>query len=154
MMTATAYCWTTASPAFARRPSPILCCAGISAMRFYQPTRSCMRTFLSSVHIAVPSAGRFLRPIPIGRNTVHRAAKRCTAGRKTRAQESAKRTIRTSKTPYFQGLLDAEPGHIKESYQSPLFRRSNCPQTKKKGCTYEKKISNRGRRNPAVHTDE
>lgn len=63
-------------------------------------------------------------------NTARRAAKRCTADRKTRAQESAKRTIRTPKTPCFQGLLGAEPGHIKESYHPTRFRRSNCPNHK------------------------
>ena len=57
-------------------------------------------------------------------------SKRCTAGRKTRAQESAKWTIRDLKTPCFQGLFDAEPGCIKESYQPPRFRRSNCPNHK------------------------
>lgn len=130
MMTATAYCWTTASPASARRPSPIRCCAGISAMRFYPQKRNCMRTFSSSVLITVPSAGRLLCRTLTGRNTAHRAAKRCTAGRKTRAQESAKRTIRGLETPCFQGLLDAELGCIKESYQPPRFRRSNCPNHK------------------------
>ena len=130
MTMATAYCWMTASPVFARRPSPIRCCVDTSAMRFYQPKRSYMRRFSSSVHIAAPSAGRLLRRTPIGRNTARRAAKRCTAGRKMRAQESAKQTIRTSKTPYFQGLLGAESGHIKESYQPPRFRRSNCPNHK------------------------
>ena len=130
MTTATACCWMTANPAFARRPFPIRCCAGISAMRFYQSKRSCMRRFSSSVHIAAPSAGRLLRRTLIGRNIAHRAAKRCTAGRKMRAPESAKRTIRTPKTPYFQGLLGAEPGHIKESYHPTRFRRSNCPNHK------------------------
>lgn len=130
MMMVTACCWTTASPASARRPSPILCCAGISAMRFYQPKRSCMQTFSSSVHITVPSAGRLLCRTPTGKNTARRAAKKCTAGRKTRAQESAKRTIRGLKKPCFQGLLGAESGCIKESYQPPRFRRSNCPNHK------------------------
>ena len=130
MMTATVYCWMTASLASVRRPSPIHCCAGISVMRFYQPTRSCIRRFSSSVHIAVPNAGRLLRQTPTGKNTARRAAKRCTADRKTRAQESAKRTIRTPKTPCFQGLLGAEPGHIKESYHPTRFRRSNCPNHK------------------------
>ena len=36
----------------------------------------------------------------------------------------------------------------------PQNRRLNRPQTKTKGCSYEKKISDRGRRNPVVHTDE
>lgn len=130
MMTGTAYCWMMTSPVSARRLSPIRCCAGISGMRFYQPTRNCMRRFSSSVHIAVPSAERLLRQTPTGKNTARRAAKRCTADRKTRAQESAKRTIRTPKTPCFQGLLGAEPGHIKESYHPTRFRRSNCPNHK------------------------
>lgn len=78
-----------------------------------------MRKFSSSVLITAPSAERLLRQTPTDRNTARRAEKRCTAGRKTRAQESAKRTIRGLKKPYFQGLLGAEPGHIKESYQTP-----------------------------------
>lgn len=130
MMTVTACCWTTASPASARRPYPIRCCAGISVMRFYQPKRNCMRTFSSSVLITVPNVGRLLYQTPTGKSTAYRAAKRCTAGRKTRAQESAKRTIRGLKKPCFQGLLGAEPGCIKESYQPPRFRRSNCPNNK------------------------
>lgn len=130
MMTATAYCWTTASPVSAHRPFPIRCCAGISVMRFYQPKRNCMRTFSNNILITVPNAGRLLCQTPTGKNTARLAAKRCTAGRKTRAQESAKRTIRGLKTPYFQGLFDTEPGYIKESYQTPRFRRSNCPKNK------------------------
>lgn len=39
-------------------------------------------------------------------------SKRCTAGRKTRAPESAKQTIRDPKTPYFQGLFDTKSGYI------------------------------------------
>lgn len=131
MMTVTAYCWTTASPVFARRPSPIHYCAGISGTRFYQPKRNCMRIFSSSVLITALSAERLLCRTPTGRNTARRAAKRCTAGRKTRAQESAKRTIRGVKTPSLQGLFDAGSGYIKESYQLPRFRRSNCPNHKK-----------------------
>lgn len=130
MMTVTAYCWTTASPVFARRPSPIRCCAGISIMRFYQPKKNCMRTFSSSVLITAPSAERLLRQTPTDRNTARRAAKKCTAGRKTRVRESAKRTIRGLKKPCFQGLLGAESGCIKESYHPPRFRRSNCPNHK------------------------
>lgn len=130
MMTATVCCWMTASPASARRLFPIRCCAGISGTRFYPPKRSCMRTFSNSVLITAPNAGRLLCQTPTGKNTARRAAKRCTAGRKMRAQKSAKQTIRTSKTPYFQGLLSAESGHIKESYQPPRFRRSNCPNHK------------------------
>ena len=107
-------------------------CAGISGMQFYQPKRNCMRIFSNSALITAPNAGRLLCQTPTGRNTAHRAAKRCTAGRKTRAQGNAKRTIRTSKTPYFQGLLGAEPGCRKESYQPPRFRRSNCPNHKKR----------------------
>ena len=130
MTMATAYCWMTASPVFARKPSPIRCCAGISAMRFYQPKKSCMQTFSNSVLITAPNVGRLLCQTPIGKNTARLAAKRCTAGRKTRAQGSAKRTIRGLKKPCFQGLLGAEPGCIKESYQPPRFRRSNCPNNK------------------------
>ena len=130
MMTAIVCCWMTASPASAHRPFPIRCCADISVMRFYRRTRNCMRRFSSSVHIAAPSAERLLRQTPTGKNTAHRAVKRCTAGRKTRVRESAKRTIRGLKKPCFQGLLGAEPGCIKESYQPPRFRRSNCPNHK------------------------
>lgn len=108
MMTATAYCWMTASPASARRPFPIRCCAGISGMRFYQPKRNYMRTFSNSVLITAPNAGRLLCQTPTGKNTAYRAAKRCTAGRKTRAQESAKRTIRNPQMPGLQGLSQAE----------------------------------------------
>ena len=85
MTTETAYCWTTASPAFARRPFPILCCAGISAMRFYPPKKNCMRTFLSSIHIVAPSAERLLRPTPTGRNIAPLAANGFTESRKPRA---------------------------------------------------------------------
>ena len=130
MMTVTAYCWTTASPASAHRPYLIRCCAGISGMRFYRRTRNCMRTFSNNKLITVPNVGRLLCQTPTGKNTASRAAKRCTAGRKTRAQESAKWTIRDLKTPCFQGLFDAEPGCIKESYQPPRFRHSNCPKNK------------------------
>lgn len=130
MTMATAYCWMTASPASVHRPFPIRCCAGISAMRFYPPTRSCMRTFSNSILITVPNAGRLLCRIPTGKNTARRAAKRCTAGRKTRAQESAKRTIRTLQVPDLQGLFDTGSGYIKELYQPPRFRRSNCPNNK------------------------
>jgi len=129
-MTVTAYCWTTASPVFARRPSPIRCCAGISIMRFYQPKKNCMRTFSSSVLITAPNVERLLCRIPTGKNTARRAAKRCTAGRKTRAQESAKRTIRNLQVPDLQGLFDTGSGYIKELYQPPRFRRSNCPNNK------------------------
>lgn len=130
MTMATACCWMTASPASARRPFPIRCCAGISEMRFYQPKKNCMRTFSDSVLITAPSAGRLLCRIPTGRNTARRAAKRCTAGRKTRAQESAKRTIRNLQVPDLQGLFDTGSGYIKELYQPPRFRRSNCPNNK------------------------
>lgn len=130
MMTATVCCWMTASPASARRLFPIRCCAGISVMRFYPPKRNCMRTFSNSVLITAPNAGRLLCQTPTGKNTARRAAKRCTAGRKTRAQESAKRTIRGVKTPSLQGLFDAGSGYIKESYQLPRFQRSNCPKNK------------------------
>ena len=51
--------------------------------------------------ITAPSAGRLLCRTPTGRNTARLAAKEFIAGRKTRAQESSKRIIRTSKTPYF-----------------------------------------------------
>lgn len=133
MMTATVCCWMTASPASARRLFPIRCCAGISGTRFYPPKRSCMRTFSNSVLITAPNAGRLLCQTPTGKNTARRAAKRCTAGRKMKAPESAKRTIRGLKMPGFQGLFDAEPGCRKELYQPPRFRRSNCPKTKMKG---------------------
>lgn len=108
MMTATVYCWMTASPASVHRPYPIRCCAGISVMRFYQPKRNCMRTFSSSVLITVPNVGRLLCQTPTGKSTAYRAAKRCTAGRKTRAQESAKRTIRNPQMPGLQGFSQAE----------------------------------------------
>ena len=130
MMTAIVCCWMTASPASAHRPFPIRCCAGISVMRFYRRTRNCMRTFSNNILITAPSAERLLYRTPTGKNTAYRAAKRCTAGRKTRAQESVKRTIRGVKTPGLQGLFDAGSGYIKESYQTPLFRRSNCPNNK------------------------
>lgn len=130
MMTATVCCWMTVSPASARRPFPIHCCAGISVMQFYQPKKSCMQTFSNSVLITAPNVGRLLCQTPIGKNTARLAAKRCTAGRKTRAQESVKRTIRGVKTPGLQGLFDAGSGYIKESYQTPRFRRSNCPNNK------------------------
>ena len=84
----------------------------------------------SSVLITAPSAERLLRQTPTDRNTARRAAKKCTAGRKTRVRESAKRTIRGLKKPCFQGLLGAESGCIKESYHPPRFRRSNCPNHK------------------------
>lgn len=87
---------------------PIRCCAGISAMRFYPQKRNCMRTFSNSVLITAPSAERLLCQTPTGKNTAYRAAKRCTAGRKTRAPESVKQTIRDPKTPYFQGLFDTK----------------------------------------------
>ena len=112
MTMATAYCWMTASPASVHRPFPIRCCAGISAMRFYPQKRNCMRTFSNSVLITAPSAERLLCQTPTGKNTAYRAAKRCTAGRKTRAPESVKQTIRDPKTPYFQGLFDTKSGYI------------------------------------------
>lgn len=127
MTMVTACCWMMVNPASVRRPFPIRCCAGISVMQFYLSKRNCMRTFSNSVLITVPSAERLLYRTPTGKNTAYRAAKRCTAGRKTRAQESVKRTIRGVKTPGLQGLFDAGSGYIKESYQTPLFRRSNCP---------------------------
>ena len=130
MTMATAYCWTTANPASVRRPFPIRCCAGISGMRFYQPKKSCMQTFSSSVLITAPNVGRLLYQTPTDKNTARLVAKRCTAGRKTRAQESTKRTIRGLKTPCFQGLFDAVLGYIKELYQPPRFWRSNCPNNK------------------------
>lgn len=85
MMTVTAYCWTTASPVFARRPSPIHYCAGISGTRFYQPKRNCMRIFSSSVHIAAPSVEQLLHPTPTGRNTAPLAANGFTESRKPKA---------------------------------------------------------------------
>ena len=130
-MMATAYCWTTAKLASAHRPFPIRCCAGISVMRFYRRTRNCMRTFSNNILITVRNAGRLLCRTPTGRNTAHRAAKRCTAGRKKRAQESVKRTIKSPKMPGLQGLFNAGSGYIKESYQPPRFRRSNCLKNKK-----------------------
>ena len=105
-------CWMTASPASVHRPFPIRCCAGISAMRFYPQKRNCMRTFSNSVLITAPSAERLLCQTPTGKNTAYRAAKRCIAGRKTRAPESVKQTIRDPKTPYFQGLFDTKSGYI------------------------------------------
>lgn len=63
-------------------------------MRFYQPKRNCVRLFSSSVHIAAPNVEQLLHPTPTGRNTARRAAKKCAADRKTRAQESVKRIIR------------------------------------------------------------
>ena len=132
MTMATACCWMMVNPASVRRSFPIRCCAGISVMQFYQPKRNCMQTFSSSVLITAPSAERLLYRTPTGKNTAYRAAKRCTAGRKTRAQESAKRTIRNPQMPGLQGLFNTGSGYIKESYQTPLFRRSNCPQTKKR----------------------
>lgn len=130
MTMATAYCWMTASPASVHRPFPIRCCAGISAMRFYPQKRNCMRTFSNSVLITAPSAERLLCQTPTGKSTAYRAAKRCTAGRKTRAQESAKRTIKGLKMPGLQGFFNTGSGYIKESYQTPRFRRSNCPNHK------------------------
>lgn len=44
-----------------------------------------MRRFSSSVHIAAPSAERFLRPIPTGRNTAPIAANEFTESRKPKA---------------------------------------------------------------------
>ena len=75
-----------------------------------------MRIFSDGVLITAPNAGRLLCQTPTGKNTARRAAKRCTAGRKMKAPESAKRTIRGLKMPGFQGLFDAEPGCRKELY--------------------------------------
>ena len=133
MMTVTVYCWMTASPASARRLSPIRCCVDTSAMRFYQPKRSYMRKFSSSVLITAPSAERLLRQTPTGRNTAHRAAKRCTAGRKTRAQESAKRTIRNPQMPGLQGLSQAETRQERIIYQNLCFGFLIVRKTKMKG---------------------
>ena len=154
MMTVIAYCWMTASPVFARRPSPIHCCAGISVMRFYQPTRSCIRRFSSSVHIAAPNAGRFLRPIPTGRNTAPFAANEFTESRKPKANADGEVERKKKKKPEKSRFTAADLGQCVSDSPQPQNRRLNRPQTKKKGCTYEKKISDRGRRNPAVHTDE
>lgn len=133
MMTVTAYCWTTASPVFARRPFPLRCCACISGMRFYQPKRNCMRIFSSSVLITALSAERLLCRTPTGRNTARRAAKRCTAGRKTRAQESAKRTIRNPQMPGLQGLSQAETRQERIIYQNLCFGFLIVRKTKMKG---------------------
>lgn len=108
MMTVTVYCWMTVSPASARRPFPILCCASISAMRFYLPTKSCMRTFSNSALITAQNAGLLLYRIPTGRNIARLAAKESTAGRKTKAKESAAWTVRGAETPCLQGLFKAE----------------------------------------------
>lgn len=133
MMTVTVYCWMTASPASARRPYPIRCCAGISVMRFYQPKRNFMRTFSSSVLITVPNVERILCQTLTGKSTAYRAAKRCIAGRKTRTQESVKRTIRSPKMLDLQGLFNAGSGY-KRNYTKPLdFGVLTVQKTKMKG---------------------
>ena len=99
-----------------------------------------MRIFSDGVLITAPNAGRLLCRIPTGKNTARRAAKRCTAGRKTRAQESTKRTIRGLKTPCFQGLFDTGSGYIKELYQPLDFGVLTVRITKTKGCSYERKL--------------
>lgn len=57
-------------------------------------------------------------PTPTGKSTAYRAAKRCTAGRKTRAQESAKRTIRNPQMPGLQGFSQAETRQERIIYQN------------------------------------
>ena len=51
--------------------------------------RSCMHRFSDSVLITASNAGQLLCQIPTGRNTARLAAKEFTAGKKTRAKESA-----------------------------------------------------------------
>lgn len=120
-------------PCVCRRPFPIRCCACISEMRFYLPKKNCMRTFSNSVLITAPSAERLLCQTPTGKNTAYRAAKRCTAGRKTRAPESAKRTIRNPQMPGLQGLSQAETRQERIIYQNPCFGFLIVRKTKMKG---------------------
>src|SRR5699024_246754 len=58
------------------------------------------------------------------------------------------------KRPVFKGFWVSNRAH-KGINTNPLdFGVLIVRKTKTKGCSYEKKISNRGRRNPAVHTNE
>lgn len=77
-----------------------------------------MRTFSSSALITAQNAGRLLCQIPTGRNTAPLAAKKSTAGRKTKAKESAEWTIRGAETPCLQELLQAETRQERIRYQN------------------------------------
>lgn len=61
--------------------------------------RNCMRRFSDSVLIIASSAKRLLCRTSTDKNTARRAAERFTGSRKTRAQESAERTVRGAETP-------------------------------------------------------
>lgn len=66
-----------------------------------------MLTFSNSVLITTPSAGRLLCQTPTGRNTARIAAKRCTAGRKTRAQSGQ---LEAQKLPIYKGFFRSKQG--------------------------------------------
>ena len=79
-----------------------------------------MRTFSSSVHIAAPSAERFLRPIPTGRNTAPFAANEFTESRK----DVYKRQTEECKD-FWEAILNYCPEIKKPNVKVERYRDSN-----------------------------
>lgn len=65
----------------------------------------CAEIFRQRTFIIASSAKRLLCRTPTDKNTAWRAVERFTESRKTRAQESAERTVRGTEMPCLQGLF-------------------------------------------------
>ena len=78
-----------------------------------------MQRFSDSVLIIAPSAKRLLCPTPTDKNTARPAAERFTESRKTRAQESAERTVRGVEMPCLQGLFLSRIGAVRVNILKP-----------------------------------